>query len=433
MKVLKNAAVFIDNTLKKIDIGIEGEKISKIGKNLHGDEIDCTGLIILPGAIDIHVHFRDFKESHKEDWFTGSRAAAKGGTTTVLDMVNNNPPITTYERLMKKKKLAKKSIVNYGLYFGLGPKNLDNLEKIAPHVCGFKLHMCRTTGDLLLTDPRLQKKSFEAVKKTGKPIVIHAEDQKTLDTAENIHKEICDYLAHADSRPRLAESRAVTYAIACAKETGAKTHLTHISTTLALTQIRKAKNAGIYLTCDTTPTYMYFTRDNLEKMGAFCKMNPPVRTKEDLDSIWESIKYNIIDIISTDHAPHTIKEKETNNFKTAPAGIPGVEMRLPLLLDAVNKNLLTLETLVNTCCTNPAKRFNLKGRGEIKEGNYADLVAINMNQKKEVRREDQITKCGWSPYEGMILKGWPVMTFVNGNLVYNLGRLYYNQGQDLFE
>ena len=178
MKVLKNAAVFIDNTLKKIDIGIEGEKISKIGKNLHGDEIDCTGLIILPGAIDIHVHFRDFKESHKEDWFTGSRAAAKGGTTTVLDMVNNNPPITTYERLMKKKKLAKKSIVNYGLYFGLGPKNLDNLDKIAPHVCGFKLHMCRTTGDMLLTDPLLQKKSFEAVKKTGKPIVIHAEDQR---------------------------------------------------------------------------------------------------------------------------------------------------------------------------------------------------------------------------------------------------------------
>jgi len=434
MKVLKDATVFVDNVLKKRDIGIEGEKIVKIEKNLHGDEIDCTGLVILPGAIDIHVHFRDFREKRKEDWFSGSRAAAKGGVTTVFDMVNNDPPITTYERLMKKKRIAKKSVVNYGLYFGLGPGNLGDLNDVAPHVCGFKLHMCKTTGDLLLTDPVLQKKSFEAVKKTGKVIVVHAEDQKTLDMAEGIHKKRCDFLAHADSRPRLAESRAVAYAIACAKETGAKTHLTHISTGLALTQIRRAKQRdAMDITCDTTLTYMFFTRDNLEEMGAFCKMNPPVRTKEDLVSVWESIKYNIIDIISTDHAPHTIKEKEGEDFKTVPAGIPGVEMRLPLLLDAVNKNMLTLETLVKTCCTNPARRFNLKGRGEIKEGNYADLVAVNMDLRKDVKREEQVTKCGWSPYEGMSLKGWPIKTFVNGNLVYNFGKLYHNQGKDLFE
>ncbi len=432
MKILKGATVFTDNILKKRDIGIAGEKIAKIEKNLNGDEIDCTGLLILPGAIDIHVHFRDFSEKHKEDWYSGSRAAAKGGTTTVLDMVNNSSPVTTYERLVKKKRLAKKSIINYGLYFGLGHENLDSLDKVAKKVCGFKLHMCKTTGDLLLTDPALQKKAFEAVKKTKKTIVIHAEDQKTLDNAANIHRKRTDHLAHADSRPRLAESKAVSYAITCAKQSGAKTHLTHISTRLALTRIRKAKQTGIDLTCDTTPTYMYFTRDNLEKMGAYCKMNPPVRTKEDLDSVWESVKYGIIDIISTDHAPHTIEEKN-NDFKTAPAGIPGVEMRLPLLLDAVNNNRLTLETLVKTCCTNPAKRFNLKGRGEIKTGNYADLVAVNMDLRKEVTRQDQVTKCGWSPYEGMSLKGWPIKTFVNGNLVYNFGKLYHNQGKDLFE
>ncbi|MEA3343144.1 MAG: dihydroorotase family protein [archaeon] len=432
MKILKGATVFTDNTLKKRDIGIVGQKIVKIEKDLTGDEIDCTGLLILPGAIDIHVHFRDFSEKHKEDWYSGSRAAAKGGTTTVFDMVNNNPPITTYERLMKKKRLAKKSIINYGLYFGLGPENLGNLDKVAKKVCGFKLHMCKTTGDLLLTDPALQKKAFEAVKKTKKPIVIHAEDQKTLDNAANIHRKRTDHLAHADSRPRLAESKAVSYAITCAKQTGAKTHLTHTSTRLALTRIRKAKQTGIDLTCDTTPTYMYFTRNNLEKMGAYCKMNPPVRTKDDLDSVWESVKYGIIDIISTDHAPHTIEEKN-NDFKTAPAGIPGVEMRIPLLLDAVNNNRLSLETLVKTCCTNPAKRFNLKGRGEIKTGNYADLIAVNMDLRKEVTRQDQVTKCGWSPYEGMSLKGWPIKTFVNGNLVYNFGKLYHNQGKDLFE
>lgn len=432
MKVLTGAEIFINGTLKKLDIGIEDEKIIRIGKDLDGKSIDCTGHIILPGAIDIHVHFRDFTESQKEDWFTGTRAAAKGGVTTVFDMVNNNPPITTYERLMAKKEIAKKSIINYGLYFGLGSDNLDNLEEIAPHICAFKLHTCKTTGDLLLTDPTLQKKSFEMVKKTGKMIIVHAEDQPTLDKAEEKNKYRTDYISHADSRPAEAEKIAVDYAISCAKEYNTKTHLTHISTKDALTSIKKAKENNIDLTCDTTPTYMFFTKDNLSKMGAYCKMNPPVRTKTDKESIWKNINDRTIDIISTDHAPHTLKEKQ-QDFRSAPAGIPSVELRIPLLLDAINKNKITLETLVDTCCTNPAKRFDLKGRGEIKVGNYADLTVIDMNQKKEVKREDQITKCGWSPYEGMILEGWPTKTFVNGKLVYDPGKFYYNEGKDLFK
>ncbi len=338
MKIFAGGTIYADGALKKTDVAIEDGKIAKIDKNLSGEKIDCTGKLILPGAIDIHVHFRDFSEKHKEDWYTGSRAAAKGGVTAVFDMVNNDPPITTCERLMKKKDLAKKSVVNYGLYFGLCSGNLDEktLKKVAPHVCGFKLTMCRTTGDLLLTDPVLQKRSFEEVKKTGKTIVVHAEDQETIDTATNLHKNRIDFLSHADSRPHLAESKAVKYAISCAKEYGTLTHLTHISTKTALDLIRDAKYVGLDVTCDTCPTYMFFTRDNLEKMGSFCKMNPPVREKEDVETIWEDINNSIIDIISTDHAPHTIEEKE-KNFRTAPSGVPSVEMRVPLLLDAVNK------------------------------------------------------------------------------------------------
>ncbi|MFH1432137.1 MAG: dihydroorotase family protein [archaeon] len=432
MKVLSGATVFTGSTLKKIDLGIEDGKIIKIEKDLEGDKIDCTSMLILPGAIDIHVHFRDLKQSYKEDWFSGSRAAAKGGVTTVFDMVNNDPPTTTYERLMEKKELAKKSIINYGLYFGLGPGNLDKLDKVAPHVCGFKLHMCKTTGDLLLTDPALQKESFKKVKKTGKIIVIHAEDQKTLDNATELNKNRTDFLSHADSRPRTAETKAADYAISCAKEIGTKTHLTHITTHTALSLIRQAKAKGIDLTCDTTPTYLYFTRDNLAKMGSYCKMNPPVRTKEDSESLWEGLKHSIIDMISTDHAPHTLEEKELD-FISAPSGIPSVELMVPLMLDAVNKKKITIETFVNACSRNPARRFDLEKRGEIKIGNWADLMVVDMDAKKEVRRTDQITKCGWSPYEGMILKGWPKKTFVNGNLVYDSGRFYHNSGKDLFE
>ncbi len=429
--VLSGGHVFLDGKLEKKDILIENERIAKIGENLSGKKIDCTGKLILPGAIDIHVHFRDFSESHKEDWASGSRAAASGGTTTVFDMVNNDPPITTKERLFQKKELAKKSVVNYGLYFGLGPDNLDSLNEVAPHVCGFKLHMCKTTGDLLLTDPVLQKKAFEKVKETGKIIVIHAEDHEILEATAEDMKERKDFLAHADSRPHSAEIKAVETAICFQKDSGAKAHITHMTTARATELIYNAKKEGQDITCDTCPTYLFMTTKDLEEKGARAKMNPPVRNESDLSTLWNGINRDEIDIISTDHAPHTIDEK-SKNFFDAPAGVPGVEMRVPLLLDAINKNKISLETFVKTCSTNPAKRFGLKERGEIKEGSFADIIVVDMNLEKEVKREEQHTKCGWSPYEGMILKGWPVMTFVNGKLVYDAKRFYETEGEDLF-
>ena len=429
--VLSGGQVFLNGKLEKKDILIEGERIAKIGENLTGEKIDCSGKIILPGAIDIHVHFRDFSESHKEDWESGSRAAAAGGTTTVFDMVNNAPPITTKERLFQKKELAKKSIVNYGLYFGLGPDNLDSLAEVAPHVCGFKLHMCKTTGDLLLTDPVLQKKAFEKVKETGKIIIIHAEDHKTLETAAESVKGRNDFLAHADSRPHDAEIKAVETAISFQKESGAKAHITHLTTARAAEHIRSAKNDGQNITCDTCPTYLFLTTKDLEEKGARAKMNPPVRDEKDLLALWKGIRCGEIDIISTDHAPHTIDEK-TRAFFGAPAGVPGVEMRIPLLLDAVNKNKISLETFVKACATNPAKLFGLKERGELKEGNFADIIVVDMNLEKKVKREEQHTKCGWSPYEGMVLRGWPIITFVNGTVVYDTNGFYENEGENLF-
>ncbi len=429
--VLSGGQVFVDGALQKKDVLIEDERIAKIGENLSGEKIDCTGKLILPGAIDIHVHFRDFSESHKEDWASGSRAAAAGGTTTVFDMVNNDPPITTKERLFQKKELAKKSIVNYGLYFGLGPDNLDSLAEVAPHVCGFKLHMCKTTGDLLLTDPMLQKKAFEKVKETGKIIVIHAEDREILEAAAKNVEGRNDFLAHADSRPHDAEIKAVEAAISFQKESGAKAHITHMTTARAAELICNAKKDGRNITCDTCPTYLFLTTKDLEEKGAHAKMNPPVREEKDLLALWNGIRCGEIDIISTDHAPHTLDEKN-KSFFDAPAGVPGVEMRVPLLLDSVNKNKISLETFVKACSTNPAKRFGLKGRGALKEGSFADIMVVDINLKKEVKREEQRTKCGWSPYEGRVLKGWPVMTFVNGKLVYDVNGFYDNKGDDLF-
>ncbi|MCK5233615.1 MAG: dihydroorotase family protein, partial [Candidatus Aenigmarchaeota archaeon] len=240
-----------------------------------------------------------------------------------------------------------------------------------------------------------------------------------------------DFMAHADSRPHDAEIKAVETAIRFQKESGAKTHITHLTTARAAELVRDAKQQGQDTTCDTCPTYLFMTTKDLEKKGAHAKTNPPVRNESDVSALWNGIKNNEIDIISTDHAPHTIDEKN-KIFFDAPAGVPGVEMRVPLLLDAVNNEKITLEAFVKTCSTNPAKRFGLKERGELKEENFADIIVVDMNLEKEVKRDEQHTKCGWSPYEGRLLKGWPIMTFVNGKLVYDLNKFYENKGENLF-
>ncbi len=401
MKILANGRAFVDGHLQRFDIGFD-DKIRAIAQNISGEIIDCSDKIILPGAIDVHVHFRDFNQSYKEDWQSGSRAAVSGGVATVLDMPNNDPPAITVDILNEKRRRADASLVNGKLYGGLCAENVSHISKIAQVVDAFKLYLGETTGHMIVSDRTLQKEIVHHVAETGKVLTVHA--QRGAIAPEEITQH---------------EAEDLQYAIELAAPYKTKLHLAHVTTQLGIETILTAKRKGIDVSFETCPQYLFFTAEDRAQRGAYLKVNPPVATRADRDFLWQALRENQIDMMATDHAPHTIEEKNLG-IEKAPSGLPGVEFVLPLLLDAVNAKKISLAQLVDICCKRPAQRFRLS-KGEIKVGLDADLVVIDMKLRKTIEQEDVASKCGWSPYEGMRLQGWPVMTFVQGKIAFENG------------
>lgn len=396
MTILTNAEVFVDGELKKLDIALEEDKICALGRDLEGDKrIDCSGKLILPGVIDVHVHARDLKQSHKEDWESLGRAAIAGGVTTVFAMPNTDPPLDTVERVRDYRRRAQASQINVKIYGAITPENIQSLDELAKHVEAFKLYLGETTGHLIISDKKLHREIFKVVTDTEKILTVHA--QRGGDPADVTRHEVDDICYVLD--------------LATAYET--KLHVAHVTTQRAVEAILEAKKSKLGVSFETCPHYLYFTAKDRESRGAWLKMNPPLATEEDREFLWWALTKGLIDIVATDHAPHTVEEKSVG-YEKAPAGVPGVEFLLPLLFDAVNADRLSLARLVEVCCTNPARRFGLSNKGEIAVGQDADLVVVDPDRKKTIAREAVQSKCGWSPYEGLTLCGWPVMAFVLG-------------------
>jgi dihydroorotase len=417
---LKNCRVWHKKRLIKAGLVIDKGKIVSITKSRlppSKKKIDCKGMIVLPGLIDVHVHFREPGLTHKEDWSTGSKAAAKGGITYVIDMPNTIPPTITLRDLFDKKELAKKSVVNFGIHAGINQGNLNDLKELANQAVGFKLYMCESTGDLAMDDISLQMKAFANVAKTKKVLCVHAENEKMNKYSYKDYKKETDPIAYANSRPPESEVFAINDAIELAKQNNVKLHICHVSTKDGLSLIKKAKKSKIDVTCETCPHYLFMTEDDLKKKGTFAKMNPPLRTEKDQKALWSGIKDGTIDIIASDHAPHTLEEKYQNIW-FAPAGVPGVETTLQLMLNAVNKKMLKFEKIVELMHDNPVKRFGLSNYGNIEVGNDANLTIIDLNRKWKISKDDLLTKCGWSPYEDWEGKGMSVITIVNGNVIF---------------
>jgi dihydroorotase len=394
MTVITGAEIFIDGALQRLDVAFD-EKIRAIGRNLEGEErIDCSGKIVLPGVIDVHVHVRDLEQSHKEDWASLGRAALSGGVTTVFAMPNTQPPLDSVERVRDYQRRAQASSLNAYIYGAVTRENLQNFDELAPHVDAFKLYLGETTGQLVISDKKLHREIFKIVTQTEKILTVHA--QRGGDPADVTRHEADDICYVLD--------------LAAAYET--KLHLAHVTTQRAVEAILEAKKSKIDVSFETCPHYLCFTAEDREERGAWLKMNPPLATEEDREFLWWALGKGLIDIIATDHAPHTIEEKSVG-YERAPAGVPGIEFLLPLLFDAVNADKISLARLVEVCCRNPAKRFGLP-KGEIAVGLDADLVVVDPDIKKTITREAVQSKCGWSPYEGMTLRGWPVMAVVRG-------------------
>ncbi len=414
--LLRQGWVHTDEGFVQQDLRLEKGRIAAIGSGLtakEGDEVvDCTGLHVLPGFMDTHVHFRDPGSTHKEDLASGSRAAAAGGITAFLDMPNTNPPVTTLEALNQKKALAaEKSIVNYG-FFALGClENSTDLEQFE-NIPAVKVFLTSSTGNYLTEDLGV---FTEIVANSPFSIVFHAENEDLIRYFPRIH---ADSDMHHLQRDNLAAVVSVAESTLIANHFGKQLHIVHMSTAQEVDFLRKNKTDLV--TCEVCPHHLFLTEEFFRERGNYGKMNPCLRYEKDRQALWDAIAEGLVDQIATDHAPHLPSEKD-RPFSEAPAGVPGIELMAPLMLDAVNEGRLTLEHLVRLCATNPARIYGMVERGSIQEGYWADLTIVDMELEREVKDEEQHTQCGWSPFAGRTLKGWPVMTWVNGHCAFNRG------------
>lgn len=398
MIVLTKARLLVNGQLQQAEIAFD-EKIRAIGRDLDGDEkIDCSGKIILPGVIDVHVHARDFKQAHKEDWLSLGRSAIAGGVTTVFAMPNTDPPLTTVERVLEYRRRAENSLANAKIYGGIAPDNIQQLASLAPSVDAFKLYLGETTGQLVISDRRLHRKIFKIIAQTGKILAVHAQRGDVVPEIVTQH-----------------ESDDICYVLDLAARFETRLHVVHVTTRRGVEAILEAKKSKIDVTFETCPHYLFFSAQDHRKRGAWLKMNPPLATEEDREYLWYALQKGLIDIVATDHAPHTVAEKSVG-YGRAPAGVPGVEFLPPLLLDAMHREKFSLTRLVEVCSLRPAQRFGL-ATGELRSGLAADITVIDTQREKTISRADVLSKCGWSPYEGFSLRGWPVMTFVRGQSV----------------
>ena len=409
-----------DGNLIVSDVKIEDDKIVEIGTNLNEDDaqiIDAEGLTLLPGVIDPQVHFREPGLEHKEDLFTASCACAKGGVTSFLEMPNTKPLTSTQEALDQKLKLAsEKCLVNYGFFIGATPENLPDLRNANP-VCGIKIFMGSSHGPLLVST----EAEIEPIFAEGKRLIaVHAEDQARIMERRKQFAGITTPEIHSQIQDEQTALNATKLALKLSNKYQRRLHILHLSTGIEAEYLRHHKPA--WVTCEVTPQHLLLNTEAYVKIGTLAQMNPPLRSPENNDILWQALLDGVIDFIATDHAPHTLEEK-AQTYPKSPSGMPGVETSLPLMLTEAMKGRCTIPQVVNWMSTAPAKAYGIANKGKIAVGYDADLVLVDLQTYRPVLRENLATKCGWSPFEGWNLTGWPVITIVGGQIVFDKGKL----------
>ena len=416
--LISGATCVLPSGQARVDVLIENEKILGIDppRSAQVDEtIRADDLVLLPGVVDDQVHFRDPGLTHKEDLRTATRACAKGGVTSFLEMPNTKPTTTTCERLSEKLALAsEKCLVNYGFYIGATPSNLDEL-KSAVRTPGIKIFIGSSTGDLLVDDQKALERIFA---ETTLPICAHCEDEATVNANRQRLGGGSRYEDHSLIRDEAAAVIATKRALDLALRHKHRFHVLHVSTAAETELLRDPQGL---ITAEVCPHHLFFNVDDYERLGSLVQMNPSIKTSADNEGLWQALKDGRIQVIATDHAPHTLEEKQ-QPYPQSPSGLPAVENSLALLLDSVNAGICSLESVVHWMCDAPARVWDLVGKGRIAEGYDADLVLVDLGKKQTVRNEAQQTKCGWSPWDGVSLQGWPVRTIVRGRTVFHDGR-----------
>ena len=433
--IIKNATLVNEGTTTLASVVISDDRITEIipGRDtIHRVStetiIDAEGLYLIPGIIDEHVHFREPGLTQKADIFTESRAAVAGGVTSFMDMPNTNPQTTTQDLLQQKFDLAaQKSAANYSFYLGATNDNIDEIVKTDPKkVCGIKLFMGSSTGNMLVNEDDALVRLFN---ESACLIAAHCEDEQTIHEntvcckdLESKGEVIADAGIHPFIRTTEACYKSTAKAVDMATKFGAKLHVMHISTKSELTLFRNdipLKDKKI--TAETCPHYLTFCDKDYDKYSYAIKCNPAIKMASDREILRMALNDGHIDTIGTDHAPHLWHEKFTDNYFTAKSGFPSIQNSLDMMLNLYHQGVISLEQIVKLMCHNPAELYQIKGRGFIREGYYADLVLVDLNHEKVIKNDDMLYKCGWTPYDGMEVKSQVTHTFVNGNLVYHDG------------
>lgn len=424
--LIKNAKIVNEGTIFEGDVLIENEFIIEIGENISPKSSDCKifdaeGNYLIPGVIDDQVHFREPGLTHKGDIASESRAAVAGGITSFIEQPNTIPNAITQELLEQKYHIASQSsYANYSFMMGVTNDNLEEVLKTNPkNVAGLKIFLGSSTGNMLVDNEAVLEKIFSSTKML---IAVHCEDEQTI--KNNLEKYIAEY---GDDIPmefhHLIRSEEACYlssskAIALARKTGARLHVFHVSTAKETELFSNIPLEEKQITAEVCIHHLWFTNNDYAKKGTFIKWNPAVKTEEDKAGLWKALLDDRIDVIATDHAPHTIEEKK-NPYTTAPSGGPLVQHALVAMFEAYHQEKISIEKIVEKMCHNPAKIFKIDRRGFIKEGYYGDLVIVNASMPWRVNKDNIFYKCGWSPFEDYTFRSRVTHTFVNGELVFH--------------
>lgn len=413
--LFQNANVVLPDQVRTASVMIENGRIVDVdaGSSVGADQvIDCQGLHLMPGVVDDQVHFREPGLTHKEDLETASRACAAGGVTSFLEMPNTKPPAITVQGVRAKDAIgAAKSRVNYGFYIGATPDNVDEL-RAAKEVPGIKIFIGSSTGNLLVDQQEALERIFA---ETSLPICAHCEDEATVQANAARLAGTHDIADHSRIRDERAAIIATRRATDLARRHQHRFHVLHVSTAAELPILA---DPSPYLTAEICLHHIFFNVDDYPRLGSRIQMNPSIKTAADNAGLWQGLLDGTIQVIATDHAPHTLEEK-SKPYPESPSGLPAVENSLALMLDRVVAGDCTINQVASWMCDAPARVWDIVGKGRIEAGYDADLVLVDLREQRTIRDADQLTKTRWSPWDGQTLTGWPVATFVGGHRVWS--------------
>lgn len=433
--VLTNAKAYFNGQIVDCSIALEEGKIFKIGREPQMPNADqktnLKGFLVLPGLIDEHVHLRDQGRAYKEDFKTGTEAAAAGGFTTVLDMPNNDPVTMSVNALRDRMSIARgKILVNVGFYSEFPKRLAETQDIVSEGAVAFKLFMSCQTGGLNIGEDEDLRDAFNEVAPLNVPVALHAEDKALLATNEARLKQAkqvnTDAFQQAHSEE--VEAKSVERILKVSAQTKAHLHFCHISSKAGLDAVSEAKKAGRNVTCEVTPNHLLLSTADLEQQGQMLIMAPPLRGKDQVDALWKGIDSGTVDTLGSDHAPHTLEEKSASSVWDVKVGVPGLETTLPLILTLVMKNRISINRLVEFLAEKPAQIFGLNDRGALEQGKNADLTVVDYNRKFRLDASKFKSKAKFSPYNGLEVQGKPVRTYVNGMLVFEEGEIVAKGG-----